>query len=53
MNSFLKISSGEKSEAKGAVKNGTLAVKISSGFKSYGKYSVLKSLDLNVPQGAM
>ena len=29
------------------------AVRIKSGFKSYGKYHVLKNLDLNVPQGAM
>lgn len=31
----------------------SFAVRIKSGYKSYGKYDVLKNLDLNVPQGAM
>ena len=30
-----------------------LAVQIKAGYKSYGRFAVLKSLDLNVPQGAM
>lgn len=34
-------------------KNSTLAVRIKSGFKSYGKFEVLKNLDLNVQQGTM
>lgn len=30
-----------------------MAVEISSGYKSYGKYKVLKNLNLNVPTGAI
>lgn len=30
-----------------------MAVEISSGYKAYGKYEVLKNLNLNVPTGAI
>lgn len=30
-----------------------MAVQISSGYKAYGKYEVLKNLNLNVPTGAI
>jgi hypothetical protein len=33
--------------------NNELAVQLKSAYKSYGKSSILKSLDLNVKRGAM
>lgn len=35
------------------INNSNLAVKLESAYKSYGKYNVLKDLNLNVPTGAM
>lgn len=38
---------------KSEISDDNLAVQISSGFKSYKKYEVLKNLNLNVPTGAI
>ena len=35
------------------ISDDNLAVQIASGYKSYGKFEVLKNLNLNVPTGAI